>query len=199
MLEWIRQCFACTSCWPPVDLFCRDCWGKLRRQRQPQWRSLQRTDLKVFSIWDWHPGDQDIERLIHGRKSLFFSRAHERLAGELVRLLPAELCSLPIVYPGKPLGQRDHCQDLAHALARQTGQKLVRVEIESAGFYKTQTVEQRLRGRQARVVGGPLGKRFLFIDDVLTTGATARAARRALGDPPVWFVAVLAYRTRTSE
>jgi predicted amidophosphoribosyltransferase len=119
---------------------------------------------------------------------------------------------LVIPPPGRSgYGERDHAGGLAEALAAanvdyflpETG-ALERVgESRRAKSQKLKSRDERLRvefriaeSAKNRIRHAP---GFLFIDDVIATGATARAAWAALGKPHAFESWAIAYKVRESD
>ena len=100
-----------------------------------------------------------------------------------------------IAYPSK--GRKDHASDLAKEVARLWGYPTVPLLTGTRG-------KQALRRRKQRqtVAFSPLqrsGQAIHFVDDIVTTGATVRAAYQALGQPSKMTVWSLFYRKDLSR
>lgn len=98
--------------------------------------------------------------------------------------------------PSRRGPQRDHAMALAEALVELSGWNLknvLRFQIPEGGAQKTKKAWQRSERRFIAVEDlKAQGGTILFVDDVVTTGSTARAAWLALREPSefeVWSVA----------
>jgi hypothetical protein len=98
----------------------------------------------------------------------------------------------PIYYPSR--GVPDHASALAQGLARGG-----RSDAEAIALIKESRSKQAFLGKRERQrngflhTGGPV-KNAVFVDDILTTGATARSGFAALGRPQGFEVWSLFYR-----
>lgn len=169
------------------------------------YRGRMKAAIHALKYERLHPAARGLGRMLAG--------AIAQLAGEA----PAEMLVVPV-----PLHRMRHAErgfNQARALAEQAlrflrkshpewklrlaPSTLMRLRATSSQAGLTQR-ERRLNVRGAFTVSEPAavdGKHVLLIDDILTTGATARAAARALtraGAESVW-VATLARARRVNE
>jgi ComF family protein len=135
---------------------------------------------------------EDHPELAQPLGALLASRA-ERYLGLAPRLL------LPIpLHEGRFFERRyDQAQLLAEELGRRTGRTVAQGVLRRARATRRQvglTESERELNVAGAFEAGPVsaGQRFLLLDDVLTTGATARAAARTLLDAGAAEVQVLA-------
>jgi ComF family protein len=198
-------CLACAEVLPAASPFCEDCAAHVERLPWPHCiqcsepgafldRRCPRCALRppAFSrAFAPFAHDGPIARAIHQ----FKYEDHPELAPGLAKLMadeaghflstsPGIICAIPLHRKRFRERKYDHAQLLAAALAKRTGQRVVHAlsrwrptdrqvglseadrEINVAGAFRPTC---KLRGEQV-----------LLVDDVFTTGATARSAARAL-------------------
>lgn len=196
---WLRSCSRCSSSWPPIDLLCETCWRKISPSRKTRPRELFQNSITVLALWDWTPQSSDIGNMVKARKNSRFDLAHRRLAKMYLRDNGEVFVGAQsLVYPTKTPGKKDHTSSLAKAFSDLLQIPATEVELMVDEGYRHQKQKERLASRRAKRIAfknRPPGP-HVMIDDVLTTGATAKAVWRALGKPPHFKVAVLAYKTK---
>ena len=118
-------------------------------------------------------------------------------SAELLRDAPAHVCGIPL-HRGRFRERRyDQAQLLAGTLAHETGRRFVpraltreratERQVGRSEAEREENVRDAFRAEARRVQG----RAFLLVDDVLTTGATARAAARALREAGATDVQIL--------
>jgi predicted amidophosphoribosyltransferase len=196
-LSWFRSCAKCGSILPPVNLFCRECLGTLFEQRNTGECLLQSGyDFPVYALFTWTPANDVVVRpFIYAFKNGYFTR----LAMELCVAMASEIGERApldpwIVFPGKSrlFGrgvQADHAWLLTALLAKiiqVNGQKILGLHLAESLSNRSQKMKSVIERRRRRFKGtekfSGQDSACIFIDDVITTGATAHAAREALGD-----------------
>ncbi|MBI4227660.1 MAG: ComF family protein [Candidatus Omnitrophica bacterium] len=138
----------------------------------------------------------------HGRLELVHPMADRMLAA--ARLAPAFACEVVIPVPLHAVRARARGLNQAAALAAPIGRALGRPVRADALIRRRATAPQSsldVRRRRRNMAGafavarpeGVRGRRVLLVDDVVTTGATARACARALRRAGAVEVGVLAF------
>lgn len=207
----LRQCVHCGWVVPVEGSgFCQACLNLLGEYLSPGLRSQISPfgGVQFVSLFDWPPGSSShvVGSLIRASKNGRMSREMDFYARWLVRrmtlLVPSftnELNGLVVPCPPAKEGKFDHACAFAYALSRSLNcsweQALTR---DSEGT--PQKRKSRRDRRQVRLqlkLGRPgtyRARTVYFIDDVITTGATAGAAWEGLGYPGSFLVLCLAYR-----
>jgi predicted amidophosphoribosyltransferase len=180
-------CPACGAASPGV---CAKCWSAWKREG-PFVLRAQPFSQRSLRRWD-ESNEKSIQRLVLSMKVRPRATTLRLWARELSLALAAEWgpSEFLIVHPpGRSRRrERDHAGGLAAAVAEclrvQLGPELIRVqERRSWGQKRAGRDARRELQFAATATGWKREKPIVFIDDVLTSGATAEAAWRALGEP----------------
>lgn len=209
ILKWVRSCPACKTIRGPIDLLCRSCETQLwQMANSGEVLRQEGYPFPVYSLWTWHKDEiQEASSLVFAFKGglavEFSRRLIERIVFERLRTGP--LYKKPyFVYPYSSAGEPfTHAWLLAHCLQQSfIGSRLLALApVEKKTTHQKQKrLEDRMRLRFhpvaeerekiTRVEAGEVT--WVFVDDVITSGATAMAAYMALGEPEnyeVWTIA----------
>lgn len=208
-------CLACAEVLPAASFFCEDCVENLERLppahcglcaepgafpggRCPRCAVRPPPFARAFAPF---AHDGPIARAIHQ----FKYEDHPELAPGLARLLLSEItglfsealvvCAIPLHEARFRERKYDHAQLFARAIARLSRRALVQALTRWRATRRQVGLSEA--GRELNVAGAfrsspeTKGKRVLLIDDVFTTGATARAAAGALLESGAMSVEVL--------
>lgn len=198
-------CLNCGSLWSGEGLLCHPCLQTLHRLRVTAPMTV--SALPVQALYRWHPGQSDmLSRLVLALKGGNQREAWRFYARELSRRLALtlspkqRLCIVPA--PSSRPQTKDHAFLWGEALAESLGAHFEPI------LKKTQSHHQRGADRGERAllemeaienytgsVDFSTKTRWILADDIVTTGATARAAFQALGSPPHFEVWSLAQRS----
>ena len=180
------------------------CWKVLEREYLYSGDSYRaEKTLSHLRLLDWSEDNQQIVwRLVNSLKQggpdFIFKRLALEMFSRFVCLGLWDKKTFPtfIPSPSRSHKTRDHAFQLTQALSFYFGGEVKnilsrRVDFE---FQKTKTKRQRANVMIQSEKTISSQKTFVFVDDVLTTGATARAVFQALGRPKNFFIFTLAWR-----
>ena len=205
LLRYIRACAVCRKFYPPMDWLCRSCWRRLESELLPV-EDVYRTEktLPHLRLFDWH-GENGrfmrrlLESLKGGAPEFVFDRLGLECFSRFIHrgLWPKGAAAVFVPAPPRSHPLKDHARALAEALARRFGGRVSPALRKKDGGQAPQKRKSRqARGQIEFLSAADFNKAEItvFVDDALTTGATARAAFRALGRPEKFFVFTLAWR-----
>ena len=166
--------------------------------------SFYKEDMKVSTLYSWVSGESDLLSywLLSlkggGRRKTWKWAAYKMLAGKFQEL-PAHCVVVPA--PPTKKGQKDHAYEWGKALAELIGadfapclEKAHPKSQKKASVMDRENMSLQLIENYSGLERVTKGTLWIFADDILTTGSTARAARKALGFPPHFETWVLAQR-----
>ena len=194
ILEWLRFCGLCGMKRGKIDLYCQDCWKKFLQIKQFKRQQRGPYYLDHYSLFDWtQKNDLYIRNLVYLLKGGRLPGANQKIAWWISEGLKESIyCPKKILFvpaPPKVLDEKDHAYELALALSKIWKATLWSpLERVDGGAQKTKDKEARkrvnIRLKKNSKVTRELKKyteyHILFVDDILTTGSTARAAQKAL-------------------
>jgi predicted amidophosphoribosyltransferase len=192
-LRWLKSCASCGSYQAPIDGFCRNCMSALLLQTS----NLHLTSMSSFSclsLFKWNDQNEKAGLLVKALKGRNSRMAYAKLAIDFMGRLgkPVKPNSLLVVPPSKR-GDSDHAHAFALGIATLTGQTVVSPFISSQVDQKKLSKSERILLKY-KVKSPVRSEAFIFVDDLLTTGSTARAAWNALGRPKHFSAWTLACR-----
>lgn len=192
-MSWFRSCAQCSCSWGRTDLFCHSCWEDLWRSLDFQNKAYPNEQFKTSSLWSWTQNHALVATLAHAQKGRGFSSPRTRIVESYLSLLggPKPSC---LFYVSKN-HKKDHGYEWALAFAHILQRPIRPLLIDGGENYKSKNRKQRTqsgRVRPAFDVDRNAARGSWFVDDIRTTGATARSAWEALNKPEDFqFVAII--------
>lgn len=168
---------------------------------------LQVSGLSLKALFHWRPGESDLlsKQILYlkGGGAGWVWRYYAKIfAKKIVGTITTSSPLYIVPAPPKRKGQKDHAYIWGEALAEALGGRLVpclpRVSKRHQRFAdigERSSVEMKVLEKYSNNVDLSGGAHWIFVDDVVTTGATAQAAFQALGCPGNFQVWALAHRS----
>jgi predicted amidophosphoribosyltransferase len=175
----------CVVCRTPGAHLCSTCRSGVAEGERPR---LVLDGVPVYAL-GWYTGT--LRDVIRAAKN-FRSRAVLRTVAPEVRNLTASLPPQPAVpIPPSRAGFRRRGYGLAPMIARMLGRPVLKVlRLRDAGTQQGRSAAERTRQR-TMTARQPRVSRVILVDDVLTTGASMRAAIGALSSVNCEVVAIV--------
>lgn len=158
---------------------------------------LTSTHIQAWTLFDWFPDeDRKVSMLMMSMKGGQLRSAFDFYAKAFIsRISLTSLPSNTVLVPCPNLKGRDHSRVLAKAFSKLLGvpiiDALLPVGAPKSQKQKSRAERQRIQFQKTVVLRH---KHVIFIDDIVTTGATAIAAQKALGPTVGFEVWCLAHR-----
>ena len=215
--KWLRHCACCGSSFPPIEWLCRSCMARLQSYYlQPKYMIRLQSSFRHGRLIDWDDSnDQFIRSLIQSLKGDIYSPLFMLLAKEfyfricqltgVLRDQPFILVPCParkkypkIFYSLKIFKNLDQMQSVDHGFfwtqcISQTARWPLISALEQPDLIKPQKKKDKLTRKRIHFtrkdsIAFPPNYRVVFVDDIVTSGATAQAAYKALGKPQPFMV-----------
>jgi len=200
--NWFHQqgrcCLHCGSFRAGDSQFCTACETDLWNFH-PAARTfeLSGTEIQAWALFDWFPDqDRKISKLMITLKGGRPASAFDFYAQAFVAKMPlADLPSNAVFLPCPNSKGRNHALIWANSLSKLLGipviQALESMPGSSSQKHKSRSERQKIEFIKKAILRH---KHVIFIDDIITTGATATAAKKALGLTAGFEVWCLAHR-----
>lgn len=207
LLGWLKQsfsaCLRCGSCFPNNSHFCRSCLIVFLKSAQGSNFFIHEGEvsLKGLSYMNWQENkNRNLSKLIMSCKdagSPYVSDYWGKLLAEKWATTLEGSSKNWIVVPaaGSSNLQKDHAYLLAQSVASS-----LNLPLQASLFkYSNQSQKQKKLSSRARLRIGSHEKisnntSVLFVDDIVTSGATAQASFKALGRPKHFEILCLSRR-----
>ena len=211
-LKYIRACPLCQTSFKTVEWLCENCENKIVSQIRHHRRWIH-SSIQHHYLFDWEPKNRQISKLVYSLKGWGIFKPYKIFSEIILNFMTGldpktfqgstnsrsphtegKTILKNLFYPSQ--GRKDHAFILAHNLGARTG-------VTPHPLIKQKTnLKQALLKRKDRhsikIKSTPWrGGRAFFVDDVVTTGATAKACWNALNRPEKLVVWSLFYRNKT--
>lgn len=207
--SWFRSCSVCRLGVPPVSWLCSDCWAKLKTfYLSPEDMIREQEGLTHFRLFNWNKENDFFIRLFlnslkKGGPSFIFNKLILDFLNRVVQISSLPVSSVWIPAPSQSVDDfRDHAFCLASAFSHFSGMPLKNPLLRPSLFDKTSLQKQKNRQERKEMQFSLKENSFvkenekvIFVDDILTTGATARAGYKALKAPKEFRIFTLAFRS----
>ena len=204
LMKYIRACALCKMYFPPTDWLCSLCWKAVQREylcSESSYR-IEKT-LPHLRLLDWHKDNHQLIQLLinslkQGGPHFIFKRLGLEMFSRFLYLNLWNKKTFPLFIPApsRLKSKTDHALQLAESLSFYFGGDVKNLlkRGKALGFQKKKTKRQRADIQIQSQGNIPPLRPIVFVDDVLTTGSTARAAFQALNQPKHFFIFTLAWK-----
>ena len=203
-MKYLRACAVCKMYFPPNNWLCTLCWKAVEREYLCS-NTMYRVEktLPHLRLLDWHEDNQQlikffIDSLKQGGPIFIFKRLGLEMFSRFIHIPLWDKKISPVFIPAPPRAktQKDHAFMLAEALSFYFGGEVKNLlKREQASLSQKKKSKRKRAGVQMKKEGPvPCDQPIVFVDDVLTTGSTARVAFQTLNKPQNFFVFTLVWR-----
>lgn len=188
LFKYMRSCAFCGNSWGKVEWLCKGCEENLLKRIEVKNRKISECIEHQYLI-DWFPGDSFVNQLVYSLKGPGLIKTYQNLAIIFSSFQEIKAPS-SLFYPSK--GERDHGYQWGVSFSDLFNCSLTPLIKEKSLKQASLSYEEREGLRFQEESYG--GQKPCFVDDIVTSGSTAKSAHRALGQPVKLTVWSLFYR-----
>lgn len=201
---WYRSCAVCSVSFPSVKWFCPICWKRLKSYYLKPHDILRLQDEFLhIRLLDWNRENDHFMRLV--LNSLKISSPQYIYDSLMQELFYCMLQELPLfthdsykIIPAPPRRGyfKDHAFYLAQALSQLSTWPAISI-LKRVDSHFSQKQKSKVHRKQICFklkYSLPKESSIIFVDDILTTGATAMAAKTAIGEVKSFKALTLTWR-----
>lgn len=197
---WLRGCCICRASTPPIYWLCVYCWKKLNKlYLSPQNMIRNQNGITHLRLFDWCEENDIFIRLFlkslkQGGPGFIFKKLVSDFLYRSIQSYPISKNMVVVPAPSS-IQYYDHSFCLASPFASSLGLKLHNILIKNK-FVENQKQKTKSQRREISfcLKKNILLDKVIFIDDILTTGATAQAVYKALNKPKDFIIFTLSWR-----
>jgi len=200
MISYLRNCKHCGlgafhNQLKPIDFFCKKCWTILEREKaRENFKIYKSPEILVKPLFLWKKKDSIVSSLIHGLKGGTPEDVVRKISLEITFRESRRKDLIIVPVPSSKVGERDHAYQIANIVSQE-----LKVDLWNGLKWEAKSTNQKFLKKSERFENSmiktsnlPKGKQVILIDDLVTTGATASAAFKAiksLNQIEVWALA----------
>ena len=170
----------------------------------------EQSGLSHVRLFDWGEENDFLARqflnsLKKGQADAIFNVLAREFLHRFLQVLPLPADTVFIPAPARSECPRDHAFSLCQAFSdisqiqMQNPLRVLPAQKQGAQKRKTKRERKKIHFQLKEPLPSLKNQRIIFVDDILTTGATARSAHKALGQNKPFMIFTLSWRRLLKE